>query len=59
MTEIQEFTHENIKKGPFKGEQIRKYHKWLKEQREKDKKELKNQISSIYRIKKIRGKNAV
>ena len=58
MNELKPFTYEDIRKGPRKGEQIRIWQKWLKEQREKDKLESKNTYNRMYmRQKRTEGVN--
>lgn len=44
------FTFEDVRKSPYRGEQPRRYHVWLKEQRKNDKKELLKEKIKKYRF---------
>ena len=50
MTIQKPFTYEDVRKGPYRGEQLRRYHKWLKEQKKQDIREVARQKLAIYRF---------
>ncbi len=55
MTQLKPFTKDDIQKGVYRGEQLRRWHDYLKRAKEQDLKEVAREIRLIRVFKKKQG----
>ncbi len=51
MTQLKPFTKDDIQKGAYRGEQLRRWHEYLQRAKENDIRELKNIEHKKYKFK--------